>query len=36
MLEFMEKARNGEIIPPEVIIQFSTLFRVHVDSTLWE
>lgn len=27
MLEFLEKARNGEMVPPEVIIQFATLFQ---------
>jgi hypothetical protein len=27
MLEFLERARNGEMMPPEVIIQYSTYFR---------
>lgn len=27
MLEFMEKARNGEMMPPDVIIRFATLFQ---------
>ena len=27
MLTFLENARNGEMIPPEVIIQFATLFQ---------
>lgn len=27
MLEFLERARNGEMMPPEVIIQYSTYFQ---------
>lgn len=32
MLDFLEKARNGEMIPPEVIIQYANYF--HDDLTL--
>jgi LETM1 and EF-hand domain-containing protein 1 len=32
MLEFLEKARNGEIIPPDVIIRYANYF--HDDLTL--
>lgn len=27
MLEFLERSRNGEMMPPEVIIQYATHFK---------
>ena len=27
MLEFLERARNGEMMPPEVIIQYANFFK---------
>lgn len=34
MLEFLEKARNGEMIPPDVIIRYANYFQddLHIDN----
>ena len=32
MLDFLEKARNGELLPPEVIIQYANLLPGRLDS----
>jgi len=34
MLEFLEKARNGEMIPPDVIIKYANYFKddLHIDN----